>query len=68
MTIEEITRKHWGRWVAIRVVERDEAGQPKKGVLLQVTSDRYRLRNLIREEAACIFFAGPKPRAGGLLI
>ncbi len=69
MALEEITRRHWGRWVALRVVERDEAGQPRRGIVLYHSPDRYRLRDLIKsEEAACIFYAGPKPRTGGLLI
>ena len=66
MTMDEIVRKHWGRWVAIRVVERDEAEQPKRGIVLHHSPDRYHLANTIKdEEAACIFYAGPIPRGGG---
>jgi hypothetical protein len=69
MTLEEITRRRWGRWVAIRVVERDEAGQPKKGIVIYHTQDPYRLRKTIKEEeSACIFYAGPTPKRGAVLI
>jgi hypothetical protein len=65
LTIDEVTEKYSGLWVAVRVVERGEAGQPSKVKVISVSPDRYKLRDdMIQEVDICIFYAGEVPREG----
>lgn len=65
MLIDEIKKKYEGSWVAVKVTERDEAGQPLRGIVVYEDTSRHRLRDRIPEgEDVCIFFAGSVPREG----
>lgn len=64
LTLGEVLEKYKGRWVAARVVERDEAGQPAKLDIVAV-GDRYRVREYVEaEDDVCIFYAGDVPMEG----
>ncbi len=68
-TEEEITEKYWGQWVAAKVVERDNGGQPVKFKIVSNSGDRYYLRNLVTDENdICIFYACKIPAVGSGLI
>jgi hypothetical protein len=68
-TEKEIIKEYWGKWIAAKVTERDEGGQPIKFKVVQHSGDRYYLRDLIaKEENMCIFYAGPIPSMGSGLI
>lgn len=63
-SIDEISERHKGDWVAVRVTERDEAGQPLKAIVVAHNKDRNRLRDEIPPGEVCIFYAGPVPHEG----
>lgn len=54
-----------GLWVAVKVVERDEAGQPLTGEVIATKLVRSELLDEVyAEKDICIFFAGPVPEEG----
>ena len=62
LSLEEISSKYEGRWVAITVTARDENLQPARGIVVADEIDRYRLRNhLSKYTDICILFAGESP-------
>ena len=64
-SIEDVMKKYKGEWIATRVIERDEAGQPLKVSVISHDIDGYRLNEKIKaEKEVCIFYAGPVPREG----
>jgi hypothetical protein len=65
MLIEEIMEKLKGLWVAVKVVERDKAGQPLTGEVIASNLVRSQLLDEVyAEKDICIFFAGPIPEEG----
>ncbi|MDG6923962.1 MAG: hypothetical protein JRN67_11805 [Nitrososphaerota archaeon] len=44
LSLEEISTKYAGRWVAITVTARDRNLQPLRGIVVADENDRYRLR------------------------
>ncbi|MCL5067913.1 MAG: hypothetical protein M1368_06130 [Thaumarchaeota archaeon] len=61
LAIEEIKQKFYGDWVAIRVTQRDESGQPLKGVVLAHDVNRTLLRNMLNDVAECCIFSTKPP-------
>lgn len=62
LSLEEISVKYSGRWVAITVTERDKNLQPTRGIVVAEDVDRYRLRGLITKYSdICILLAGDTP-------
>lgn len=62
LSIQEISTKYAGRWVAMTVTARDENLQPLRGVVVADEIDRYRLRTqLSKYSDICIMFAGDSP-------
>lgn len=56
-------KRYEGLWVAVKVTERDESGQPLKGEVISKRALRSELMSEIRkEEDICVFRAGPVPR------
>ncbi len=69
MSMDEIREKYNMLWVAIKVVERDEAGQPARGMVIAADYSRFRLRTKIPgDEEVCIFYTGQIPQPGYLAV
>jgi hypothetical protein len=65
MSIEELMKQFKGLWIAVRVVERDKAGQPLTAEVVASNLVRSNLLDEIyAEKDICIFFAGPIPEEG----
>ncbi len=64
-SIESIMEKYEGLWVAVKVTERDESGQPLKGEVISKEAARSKVMDAIyKQEDICVFRAGPVPRKG----
>ena len=62
LSLEEISIKYAGRWVALTVTSRDKNLQPLRGIVVADEVDRYRLRGRITNyQEICIIFAGGSP-------
>ncbi|MDG6995646.1 MAG: hypothetical protein JRN52_06970 [Nitrososphaerota archaeon] len=62
LSLEEISTKYAGRWVALTVTARDKNLQPIRGIVVADEVDRYRLRSHITNyQDICIIFAGGSP-------
>ncbi|MDG6901421.1 MAG: hypothetical protein JRM80_05610 [Nitrososphaerota archaeon] len=61
LAIEEIKQKFRGDWVGIRVTQRDEAGQPVRGVVLAHDVNRTQLRNMLNDVLDCCIFSTKPP-------
>lgn len=69
LSLEEIMSKYAKEWVAVKVVERDSAGQPLKAEVLSHSVDRNQLRDNVADgKEVCIFYAGPIPWEGYVVI
>jgi hypothetical protein len=65
LSMDEITKRYAGNYVAIEVVTRDSNGQPSSGKVVLVHFNKYRLRDEISDKGElCIFYAGPTPKQG----
>jgi hypothetical protein len=68
-SMDEIREKCNRLWVAMKVVEKDEAGQFTRGMVTAVDYSRFWLRKKIpREEEVCICYSGPIPQPGYLVV
>lgn len=61
LSLSEIRKKFEGDWVAIRVTERDESGQPTKGVVIANDVNRSRLRDMVLSVKECCIFSTREP-------
>lgn len=62
LSLEEISTRYAGRWVAFTVTVRDKNLQPLRGIVVADEIDRYRLRGRITKyQDICIIFAGGSP-------
>ncbi len=61
MTMAEVVKKYPGKWIAARVIDRDESAQPVKVELLDADLDIYTIRNKIGLDGVCTFFTAPIP-------
>lgn len=67
--MDEVMSKYQNEWVAAKVVEEDENGQPLKVEILAHHFNRSRLRDKlsdldVKEKEIFIFYAGPIPLQG----
>ena len=69
MTLTEMKERFHGQWLAVRVTERDDGGQPVAGEVLAVKPSRLELAEAVKEEReACLLYAGePIPEGYGVL-
>ena len=69
MTLSEMKERFHGQWVAVRVTERDDGGQPVAGEVLAVKPSRLEVAEAVREERdVCLLYAGePIPEGYGAL-
>ncbi len=62
LNINEVAEKYPGKWVAVKVLEREkQSGQPLKVEVLISDSDIFSIRNKISLDGICTFFTGPIP-------
>lgn len=69
MTLAEMRERFDGQWLAVRVTERDDGGQPVAGEVLAVKPSRLEVAEAVREERdVCLLYAGePIPEGYGAL-
>lgn len=57
---EDIARAYPGQWVALKVTERDSAGQPNRGMIVAHSRTKRHLFSLLGDlDDVCILYAGP---------
>ena len=61
LTLAEIREKFSGDWVAITVTQRDEAGQPLKGIVIAHDVNRTQLRDMLNDVPDCCIFSTKPP-------
>ncbi len=69
MTLAEMKERFHGQWLAVRVTESDDGGQPVAGEVLAVKPSRLEVAEAVREERdVCLLYAGePIPEGYGAL-
>lgn len=69
LSIEEVKQRYKDEWVAVRVTERDVAGQPSKVKVVSHNPSRYKLMDtVIEEKEICIIYAGSTPHEGYMVM
>lgn len=71
MSLEEIEKKYVSLWVAVKVTERDDDGQPKRGFVLCQHLNRKMLSHELTycaEKDICIFRALPERKGFVVMI
>jgi hypothetical protein len=59
-TVDELLAKYSGEWLALRVTQRDSAGQPKPALALAHAPTRAEVHQKVRRlKDVCLLYAGP---------
>lgn len=62
MTLDELSREYNGHWMGVKVIKRDEAGQPSEVEIVARDIDFYAGREqLKKDEEYCVLYAGSVP-------
>jgi hypothetical protein len=60
-TMDELAEAYSHQWLAVEVVERDEAGQPLKVTVLKRGVNAMTVREDVGKKAFCTLYTGPVP-------
>jgi hypothetical protein len=69
LSLTEMRERFHGQWLAVRVTERDEAGQPVAGELIAHKPSRLEVSLAVKDARdICLVYAGaPVPEGYGVL-
>ena len=60
-TLDELAQKYHRQWIAVKVVERDQNGQPVKVIYLERDVNVAGVRQVPGIKDLCTFYTGPVP-------